>query len=305
MNENEILQIVSGRGYEFCGLAGEGATSRVYRIREWAGVQYYACKISEKTEWLSAESEMLKNLEHPIFPKWKEYWEEGENGFLVMEFLEGCSLEKRLRKEGKLQQREAIRIALELADGLGYLHESRPMILYRDLKPENIILQKDGRVRLTDLGAAAVPKGWRAGTPAYAAPEQQIEGKHLKMEATGQLQGQQKKILSPASDIYALGIVMHYMLTGQNPCTDDHVILPVRRYDPSVKRGVEDILWRCIRWEPEERIQGMRELARELQIDYNGSRLQILRRDCRFLLTKRQCPVYKKNIWKSDYKAIV
>lgn len=292
MKEKQLLQVMlSARGYELCDKAGEGATSQVYKIYEQASGQYFACKVSEKTEWLSPESELLKSLRHPLFPEWKDYWEEAGSGFLVMEFISGSSLEKCLDKIGKFTRKEALRVALALADGLGYLHERKTAVVYRDLKPENVILQPDGKVRLTDLGAAAVPCGWKAGTLGYAAPEMKLSGENTEERG--------KPV--PASDIYSLGVVMHQMLTGCPPCKEGQELFPIRKYDQRISPGVEDIIWRCTRPCPEERIQGMRELMRELGAYYNRSKLQMARKEWKAMGKRKQRIVYEKNVWESDY----
>ncbi len=288
MKEEQFLrEILSTKGYELCKMAGEGATAQVYKVKEKESGQWFACKIGEKKELLFAESELLRNLNHPLFPEWKEYWEEAGAGFLFMEFIQGRSLNMCLETYGKFPQKEVLRITLALADGLGYLHERKPAVIYCDLKPENIILQSDGRVRLTDLGAAAVPKGWKVGTPGYAAPEQML---------TDEKREERSKPV-PASDIYALGVVMHQMLTGQYPCADNGEMLPVRKYDPKISLGVEDIIWHCTRPCPRERIQGMRELMTKLGGYYNRSKLQIMRLEWKTVRKRKSRLVYEKNVW--------
>lgn len=281
------------RGYELCGQLGVGATASVYRMKEKVTGKLYACKISDKKEWLRLESELLQSLHHPLFPGWKDYWETEDQGCLIMEYIEGDSLQKHLDRRGRFSREETIRVALEIADGLGYLHARTPSVVYRDLKPSNLIVQPDGRIRLLDVGAAAIPDGWKAGTPGYASPEQLIS-----REAVG------KSRLRPTSDIYAIGMVMHYMLTGINPCKAAQEFLPVSSYDPDVLWGLDDIIWRCTRPKPEERIPDMRALIHELGAYYNKSRLQIARQELGFLLGKRKKQViYEKDVWESRYKA--
>ena len=292
MKDKQLLQeMLAARGYELCEKAGEGATSHVYKIFEKVSGQYFACKVSEKTEWLLPESELLQSLEHPLFPGWKDYWEEAGVGFLIMEFISGSSLAKCLNKTGSFTRKEMLRVALALADGLGYLHERKPAVIYRDLKPENIILQPNGKVRLTDLGAAAVPQGWKAGTPGYAAPEMKITGEKAEERA--------KPV--PASDIYALGVVMHQMLTGCRPGKHNQELLSARKYNRGISPGVVDIIWRCTRPCPEERIQGMRELMRELGAYYNRNKLQMMRHEWKAMRKRKGGIVYEKNVWESDY----
>lgn len=297
IEENNVPQIekeLFEKGYELRSQIGTGATAFVYRVKDTAASKIYACKVSDKKEWLGLEAKLLQSLHHPLFPGWKEYWEHEEKGYLVMEYIEGSNLEQHLERRGHFSREETIRMALEMADGLGYLHARSPMVIYRDLKPANIIVQTDGQVRLLDLGAAAIPEGWKAGTPGYASPEQQIS-----KEASGE-----KCKLTSASDIYTLGVVMHYMLTGQNPCKSKQKMLPVRAYNPAVWRGLEDIVWRCVRPKPEERIPGMRELIQELSTYYNRSNVQIARQELEVLFGKwrKKQVLHDKDVWESCFK---
>lgn len=283
---HEVEEIFREKGYQVRFLTGKGATAQVYCITEKRTGSNYACKISNRMEWISQEAALLKKLRHPLFPSWKDYWEEGNWGYLVMEYIAGSSLEEHLTRRGSFSQQETVRTALALADGLGYLHERKQAVIYRDLKPANIMIQPDGGIRVLDLGAAAIRGGWRAGTPGYAAPELLGEGRP-----------------QPVSDVYTLGMVMHHMLTGHNPCHESEEILPVRAYRQDISLGLEDIVWRCTRKQPEERIPGMRELIREISMYYNRTRFQIACQELKWLAGRRRKQVvYEKNVWESAYK---
>lgn len=289
-----IKDVLQSKGYELCGLIGEGATAQVYYIKEVLTKAEYACKISSRIRWIGPEAELLKSIQHPLFPKWKAYWEVDGKGYLVMEYITGSSLENHLRRRGILGQEETVRIALELADGLRYLHEKEQRFIYRDLKPDNIMIQPDGKARLLDLGAVAIPENCRAGTIGYAAPEQQL----LSEENVKSI------VLTPVSDIYSLGMVMHYMLTGRNPLLTKEEMKPVRKYDSGIWFGLDDIINRCISILPQERIPGMRELMTELSRYYRQSKVQIVRQEIKVLLSKRkrQKVIFNKDICLSDYK---
>lgn len=296
MEERVIKAITEGleaRGYVCGDVIGTGATAVVYRVRHRESGKVCACKISEKHKWLSREAELLATLRHPLFPGFREYWETAAGGHLLMEYVEGDSVQSHLDRRGRFAVEETIRMSLELADGLGYLHARNPAVIYRDLKPSNIMIQPNGKIRLLDLGAAAVPEGWKAGTPGYASPEQ------LLAERSGQA------ILTPTSDIYTMGIVMHYLLTGRDPCREDGERRPVRTYDPSVFLGIEGIVDRCLQPFPGDRIPDMRTLIHELGAYYHKRRLQIVGQEIRVWRAgrRRKPMVYEKNIWESDYKA--
>lgn len=251
----------------YCVLAeiGRGATSVVLCVREISSGRDYACKICGNQSLLKhpllqqpgpqrklfkQEAALLRETAHPLFPRWRDDWEADGQGFLIMEYVKGSSLEYFLKRR-KRCVREAVRIGLELADGLGYLHEKVPAVLYRDLKACHVVIQADGRIKLLDLGAACLREESnrsRAGTPGYAAPEQLKEGGRAEL----------------ASDVYALGKLLHFMLTGKNPCCPPLKAGPLRLYDPHIPAGLAEIVERCLAPAPQERIPDMRRLISQL-----------------------------------------
>lgn len=182
-------------------LLGRGAFSEVYRVTERKTGIFLACKISTRLKMGEREAMLLARVQHPLFPEYRGHFIEGEGHYLLMEYICGMNLGSYVRKRGKLSQKRAVQIAMELAEGLTYLHEQSEQIIFRDIKPENVLIQQDGKVRLVDLGCAymsgSVSNG-RAGSPGYAAPEQFDETGEVGME----------------SDVYALGMLLHFMLTG-------------------------------------------------------------------------------------------
>lgn len=176
-SEKEGL-ILEKRGYLVRRLLGQGAFSRVYSVEEKGTGRRAACKVSENIRLLVREEEILKKLKHPLFPEYYGSWREGKTGFLLMEEIAGENLAGLIRRGKKWSVYEIAEMGMELAEGLLYLHECRPAILFRDVKPENIMLREDGCVKLLDLGCACEPDtegGTRAGTPGFAAPEQLAE----------------------------------------------------------------------------------------------------------------------------------
>lgn len=282
------------RGYKKLYKIGEGSMGEVYCVKEEKTGKKYACKISNQISWLKQESDFLSKIIYPLFPRWKEYWEEEQKAYLVIEYISGSSLEDLLQRRHFFSQQETVRIAIEVASGLAWLQEGSKVIVYRDIKPENIILQEDGRVRLVDMGLAMDLSDTqreqrkklikRAGTIAYAPPEQWEEG----------------GIVDVRSDIYALGKVMHYMVTGCNPSQKQGNFAPIRVYNRHLWRGLEQIIIDCISPQPKERISTMRELIGRLSVYRNGSGWQIWKAEISALLRrrKRQKFYYEKSIWK-------
>ena len=183
--------------YRLKRVIGEGAFSRVYLTEDRNG-QQYACKVSTEVRLLRREAEILGSLHHPLFPVYVGYEETGGEGRLFMEYIPGRNLRKVMCVR-KFSAMQTMRIAGELADGLLYLHERQPVILYRDLKPENIMLCENGHIRLIDLGCACrqdAQGGAKTGTPGFAPQEQLVSGKTAGVY----------------SDVYALGKTVQSML---------------------------------------------------------------------------------------------
>lgn len=179
LGQEKEVQSLEKRGYIRGRLLGQGAFSRVYRVEERATGRRAACKISENLKLIEREAEILKKLRHPLFPEYYGSWREGKTGFLLIEEITGENMADIIRQGRKFSVYQVAEMGMELAEGLLYLHESRPAIIFRDVKPENIMLRGNGRVKLLDFGCSCEPAadgGTRAGSPGFAAPEQLMEG---------------------------------------------------------------------------------------------------------------------------------
>src|SRR5260370_19726907 len=150
------------------------------------------------------EARAASALQHPNIVQVFDYGQSAENYYIVMEFIEGTDLRRYLKREGVLSAERSVEIAHDVALGLGAAH--RRGIVHRDVKPQNILLNDEGLVKLTDFGIASMYKdagaerltttGMTLGTVQYYAPEQA-----------------QGEVVTPAADVYAMGIVLYEMLT--------------------------------------------------------------------------------------------
>lgn len=273
------------RGFTAPLLLGQGAFCQVYRVREEATGRLYACKVGmgSRKMHVRREQELLKKLKHPLFPGYKGYWEEAEFACLIMEYVAGSSLEALLGRRTSLSERQALRVSAELAEGLLYLQ--RRGIVFGDIKAQNILIRQDGRVKLLDFGCACRQNREghvRTGTPGYAAPEQLIGGK-----------------ADFACDIYALGRVMQYMLSGVNPSQATEAQFRKIWSRVPYRRGIRRMIEGCVKENPRERIQDANMLLRILR--------PMLSADGGKYYDKKgmsiQTEYYQtENIWKSSYK---
>ncbi len=206
-----------------------------------------------------------QKLDHPAIPKAIARVESPEGEFLVLEYVEGNSLRAYISDNAPLSLKETLSIAEQLAEVLDYLHAHG--VYHRDMKPENIIIG-DGKIHILDFGSALLEGTrrvtWRFGgdafgTPDYMAPEQ-IQGKRGDAR----------------TDIYALGIILYEMLTGAVPFHGDNALavmnqhltanpIPPRKLVPSIPLGVEAIILKSIRRNPDERYQSAGTLLHDLK----------------------------------------
>ena len=205
------------------------------------------------------EAAMLANLHHPGLTAVTDFFSEGSNWYLVMDFVDGETLEARLARApgGRLSLNEALEITRQLCEVLNYLHRRSPPVVFRDLKPGNIMFDSQGQVKLIDFGIARHFKPGKSGdtmnlgTPGYAAPEQ--------YGGIGQS--------GPQADVYSLGAVLLQMTSGYNP-----VLAPTPFPLPapgSIMRGlpqhVEQAIIRATQLQPQLRFSSVREFQQALQ----------------------------------------
>lgn len=240
---------------------GEGGTSRVYlaydnRIGKSVAVKEY---VKGKTDIVSkamrTEIELLKHLNHPAIPQIYDVAESGDSLILVMEYVEGRSLDKVLSERVSFPEERVLEFARQLADVLDYLHNRPTPIIYRDMKPGNLILKPDGTLMLIDFGTArqyiksATSDTVSLGTIGYAAPEQ--------FGGMGQT--------DPRTDIYGLGVTLYHLLTGKNPSLPPYEILPIRTINPNLSRKLEAVIKKCTQISPEKRYQSAKELLHAIE----------------------------------------
>ena len=167
--------------------------------------------LQELRRQFQQEATVLARLNHPHLVGVTDFFEEGRNIYLVMQFVEGQSLSERIKQYGALPEEQVIAWSGQLLEALSYCHSQG--VIHRDIKPQNIIIRPDGGAVLVDFGLVKLwdpndPKTRTAvrgiGTPQYAPPEQyELESGHTE----------------PRSDLYSLGATMYHALTGQAPPT--------------------------------------------------------------------------------------
>lgn len=259
----ETGTLVDGK-YKILSEIGHGGMSVVYMAINEKANKTWAVKEVRKSgvlnfeavkQGLIVETDMLKKLKHPNLPSIIDVIEDEDTFLIVMDYIEGNSLSKALEEFGAQPQEFVIEWAKQLCDVLGYLHSRQPPIIYRDLKPSNVMLKPDGNLTLVDFGTAREFKEKDLadttclGTVGYAAPEQ--------FGGMGQT--------DPRSDIYCLGATLYHLVTGFNPSEPPYEIKPIRMINPGLSSGLERIIQKCTRRNPNERYQSAAELMYALE----------------------------------------
>lgn len=266
--------VVDGK-YKILDVIGRGGMSVVYlAINEKANRPWAVKEILKKDFWSEKkEIHMMKQLSHPHLPGIADVIEDGDTLLIVMDYIEGRSLEKLLEEQGAQPEKLVIDWAKQICEVLIYLHSRSPAIIYRDMKPANVMLKPDGNVMLIDFGAAREykPRDYgdtiALGTRGYAAPEQ--------YESDAQSDAR--------TDIYSLGVMMFQLVTGKSP----HQLQLVRNLNAHLSSGLEEIITRCTQLKKEDRYQSCAELlyALEHSWEYDSAyRKRQMNRLIRFLI---------------------
>jgi serine/threonine-protein kinase len=210
------------------------------------------------------EAMVLAKLIHPNIALLYNLFQQGDQLFMVMEFVSGETLEWQLKREGALLHGQAIALFVQILDAIGYAHQHG--VIHRDIKPSNIMILPDGRVKVMDFGIARVlgtermtRDGSVIGTVEYMSPEQ--------------IRGQES---SEASDIYSLGVLLFEMVSRRLPFSGQNQFdlmrahiedtpPPLREFIPSIPEHIEQAVLRALEKRKEDRFRSAGEFRAALQ----------------------------------------
>ena len=259
--------------YELEELVGTGGMSTVFRAHDLQLERRVAIKIlhehyAEDPEYLERfrrEARAVARLSHPNIVTVIDRGDDDGRQYIVFENVEGENLKELIVRSGPLPVRHALELVLAVADGLAFAHEQG--LVHRDVKPQNVLLSREGEIKVTDFGIARslhvdhgmTQTGTVLGTGEYLAPEQ----------ASG-------KPVSPATDVYSLGVVLWELLAGEVPFTGDnfvavalrHVNEPppsLRQRRPDVSPRLDAAVERALAKDPARRFPTMAAFAEELR----------------------------------------
>lgn len=264
----KIGMLVDNR-YKILREIGRGGTSCVYLAENIKLHSYRAIKEvyksgstggGVKSNMLIAETSVLTKLRHPGLPLIIDIFDTFQSYLIVMEYIEGVSLDKVLSQKGVCSEKDVIRWGQQLCDVLSYLHSQNPPIIYRDMKPANIMLKPDGNIVLIDFGMAREFKPQNShdttylGTHGYAAPEQYND----------------KRQSDARTDIYSLGVTLYHLVTGHDPCLPPYGVNSIRIHNPALSSQLDFIIQKSTKLEPEQRFESAAELSNALKSIGNG-----------------------------------
>ena len=277
----EIGAVFAGR-YRVDALLGRGGMGSVYRVFDLTDEQERALKIlhegatqGDGAERFLREIEILSRIDHPGVPRVYDWGGQDTQLYFVAEYVEGRDLKRKMESRRLWPPEEAAALIGAVADALAQAH--RLEIVHRDVKPQNIVLADDGTVKLLDFGVARArgsgmqtltKTGMILGTPEYMSPEQ-YEGKKVE----------------PPSDIYALGVILYQLLTGEPPFSGNRMeiairiltetVTPPRMTRPEIPVWLDQIAMKCLHTDPRKRYPSALELAADLKKVREPGRLKM------------------------------
>jgi tRNA A-37 threonylcarbamoyl transferase component Bud32 len=259
--------------YELEEVVGQGGMSTVYKAHDSLLERNVALKVLHQqynededfVERFKREARSVAQLQHPNIVTVIDRGEEAGRQYIVFEFIDGENLKELVVRKGRLDLRDALEIALEVARGLAFAHDHG--LVHRDVKPQNVLLNGDGRAKVTDFGIARsldvdhgmTQTGTILGTSNYIAPEQ----------ASGQP-------VDAHTDVYSLGIVLYEMLTGELPFPGESFVAVAMKHmqEPApnvldvrgdVPLRVAEMIDRALEKDPEHRFPTMDAFAAEIE----------------------------------------
>ena len=262
--ENDII----GDRYRIITQIGLGGMSTVYLAldktlnKQWAIKEIKNIDDPRKREVivrsLVEEANLIKDFDHPAIPRIVDLIDDQNKLYVVMDYIEGETLTNRFRRQGPCSQKDVVDWGIQLCSVLDYLHRRNPPIVFADMKPSNVMVKPDGTVMLIDFGIAhrmgedlghlsyGTHGVFNLGTPGYGAPEQFAINKKLDTR----------------SDVYSLGMTLHFLLTGSDPRQE---VQPIRQYRPELSEGLEKVIDKAIEKDPDKRFQSCAEFAYALR----------------------------------------
>jgi serine/threonine-protein kinase len=278
--------------YEIVDKLGEGGFGAVYlanntRLKKRVALKVLHPQVASDevlAAYFEREALALARLEHTHIVRVFDYDQIDGVSFIVMEYIDGTTLDRLLRDQRAFALDEIVSIFRQLLSALGYAHENG--VIHRDIKPSNIMLTGSGEVKIADFGIAKVAgaakltrTGTGAGSLLYMSPEQ-IKGTNIDNR----------------SDIYSVGVTLYQVVAGRTPfeADSDYEImtghlerapLAPSQFKGSISKDLEEVILKAIEKKPEKRFQNAQEMSEALSRVKSGSEITVVARDNQFAKT--------------------
>lgn len=269
-----IDRIISGR-YLIRAQIGSGGMAVVYKATDTQTGNVVALKVLRREynsdldfiRRFAREAEAASKMFHENIVNTLDYGEDGDDRYIVMEYVEGQTLKEMIRRMGKIPPQQAVPMCIRILAAVDHAHKNN--IVHRDIKPQNILVDQHGQAKVADFGIARSMRqdtnitmhdpGIALGSVHYFSPEQ----------ASGE-------VVDQKSDLYSVGVVLYEMLTGQLPFDGDTAIsvalkhvnedpVSMRTIEPSISKGLDEVVLRALSKDVGKRYQSAAEMAADLR----------------------------------------
>ncbi|MEM3112578.1 MAG: serine/threonine-protein kinase [Candidatus Anstonellales archaeon] len=282
-------------GFKIEEVLGRGGMGVVYKAHELSlnrkvALKVLSQKLSSDQEFIQRfkrEAQIIASLDHPNIVRVLAYGEEKGLYYFAMEYIKGKDLSQIFKEKPNISLEEALQITAQIANAL--IEAEAKGVVHRDLKPTNIMIDDKGRVKITDFGVAHLQEtdvkltrtGWFLGTPEFASPEQ-ARGESLDIR----------------SDIYSLGVILYWMLTGKPPISGDspqavlikiatEPLPPIQKINPSIPESICRLIERMTAKDLNQRFQNAKELSNAIDECIQKNKKEPDRRETELFLEKK------------------
>ncbi|WP_096550624.1 Stk1 family PASTA domain-containing Ser/Thr kinase [Ureibacillus thermosphaericus] len=264
----KVLELIGGGGMSYVYLAHDVILNRDVAIKV---LRYDSTNEEESMRRFHREALSATSLMHPNIVSIYDIGEDGDMHYIVMEYVKGKTLKQYIKENAPLSPARSVQIMKQLTSAISHAHENQ--IIHRDIKPQNILMDEAGNVKITDFGIATslaatsyTKTNSVIGTVHYLSPEQARGG-----------------IATKKSDIYALGIVLYELLTGEVPFSGESAVSialkhlqaetpSVRNFDASIPQSLENVILKATAKNPDHRYASVEEMAADLETVLSPSR---------------------------------
>jgi len=209
--------------------------------------------LKEAVEAFEKEASMLIKLRHPALPRVTDYFSQGEDRwYIVMDYIEGNTLESNASKRGPIPETELKDWAQQICGVLDYLHKQKPPVIFRDLKPANIMLTTNNEIKLIDFGIAR-----------HFKPETTADTSHYASLGFSPPEQYGQKQTDARSDIYSLGVTMHYLITGLDPSKNPFQFTSPINYGFG-SFELSAVIMKAVNVNPDDRFQTVEEMIEQI-----------------------------------------